>query len=79
MYELPVLLENIHKRKKDEWEQTRFISYLIAQTNSAKKMLPTDLLKFSWDEDKEQQPETAITNNDIARLRDKAKQFINNK
>ena len=79
MYELPVLLENIHKRKKEEWEQIRFVSYLIAQTNSAKKISPTDLLKFSWDEDKELQKETAITSYDITRLRDKAKQFINNK
>jgi hypothetical protein len=46
MYELPVLLENIHKRKKDEWEQNRLLLYMIAQTNSTKKISPTDLLIF---------------------------------
>ena len=76
MYELPALLSNIYKRNKESWEQTRLLSYITAQVNSTKKLNITDIMKFSWDAEKIK-AETSITNDDIARLRDKAKQIQN--
>lgn len=76
MYELPALLSNIYKRNKESWEQTRLLSYITAQVNSTKKLNITDIMKFSWDA-KKIKAETSITNDDIARLRDKAKQIQN--
>jgi hypothetical protein len=34
------------------WEQARFIAYVIAQVNSKKKIAPSDIMKFSWDNNK---------------------------
>lgn len=56
---------------KDGWEQARLVAYLIAQTNSTKQLKVTDILKFAWDSD----TDTSISNEDVARLRDKAKQY----
>lgn len=57
---------------KDGWEQSRLVAYMIAQTNSTKRLKLTDILKFQWDE---QEAVTSISNEDVARLRDKAKQY----
>ena len=51
------------------WEQTRWLMYVIAQVNSRKKLDVTDILKFSWDEKKQN---TTITDDDIIRLKEKA-------
>jgi len=48
-YELVIICDSLHLRTKDNWEQARLISYLIAQTNSKKKLKPTDIIKFEWD------------------------------
>lgn len=50
------------------WEQTRWLMYVIAQVNSRKQLKVTDILKFSWDENKN----TRITNDEIQRLKEKA-------
>ena len=57
---------------KDGWEQARLVAYMIAQTNSQKRMKVTDILRFQWDQEQEQ---TSISNEDIARLRERAKQY----
>ena len=75
MYELEPLISNIHKRNKESWEQTRLLAYIIAQVNSTKKLKPTDIISFSWDNDTS---DTAISNEDVQRLKNKAKQYINN-
>ena len=59
---------------KDSWEQSRLVAYMIAQTNSTKRLKLTDILEFQW-EDKN--ADTAISNEDVARLRQKAKQYEN--
>ena len=57
---------------KDCWEQSRLVAYMIAQTNSTKRLKLTDILKFHWDDE---EAVTSISNEDVARLRDKAKQY----
>lgn len=75
MYELEPLITNIHKKNKESWEQTRLLAYITAQVNSTKKLKPTDIISFSWDNDTS---DTAISNEDVQRLKNKAKQYINN-
>lgn len=75
MYELPVLLGNIHKRNKEEWEQTRLLAYITAQVNSTKKLNMGDIIKFSWDNE-ELERDTSITKDEIARLKAKADSLI---
>ena len=74
MYEAQVLINSIHLKEKESWEQARFISYITAQVNSSKKLKPTDILKFSWD-DKTVEKETTITDTDINRLQARAQEF----
>lgn len=75
MYELEPLITNIHKKNKESWEQTRLLAYITAQVNSTKKLKPTDIISFSWDNEVS---DTAISNEDVQRLKNKAKQYINN-
>ena len=62
MYELDYLLSSINYSYREEYEIMRFQSYITAQTQSTKKLKPTDIISFSWDKQ----------NEDINRLREKA-------
>lgn len=75
MYELSILLKNIFKKNKESWEQARLVAYVIAQTNSTKQIKPTDIIKFSW-ENEEADEETSITEEDRTRLREKANNYL---
>ncbi len=76
IYEIPTIVKGLYTKNRDSWEQTRFISYITAQVNSTKKLKPTDILKFSWDEP--QDKDTTISTKDVERLKNKSKQFENN-
>ena len=52
------------------------IAYIIAQVNSRKKLNPTDIIKFAWDNEEEINKETSMSNEDIERLRKKAKRIF---
>lgn len=71
MYELDFLLSSINYSFREEYEIMRFQSYITAQTQSTKKLKPTDIISFSWDKENEEKV-TTITNEDINRLREKA-------
>ena len=75
MYEVQPLITSMHLKYRDSWEQSRMIAYIIAQVNSRKKLNPTDIIKFDWDNEKEINKETSISNEDIERLRKKAKEY----
>lgn len=53
MYEAKNLLNYQHYAVQDEWEQTRFQSYITAQVNSTKRMKVTDLIEFPWEKETE--------------------------
>lgn len=78
-YEIPVLLSNINKRYRESWEQTRFISYIIAQSNSSKKLKLTDIMSFPWDKSSERKVKrvSEVDNSEEhrARLDEEAKKF----
>ena len=77
MYEIEPLVSNIYRKNKESWEQTRFISFIMAQVNSTKKLKPTDILSFNWDEvPAEEKHSTAISNDDVKRLMEQADQYI---
>lgn len=79
MYELDTLISNIHKKSKESWEQARMIAYVIAQSNSSKKLKPSDIMRFAWDDEPTKKGDTSISNDDIKRLKEKAKQYIKDK
>lgn len=75
-YEVEACIKGLENKNKASWEQCRFISYIIAQVNSTKKLKPTDILSFNWDKVEDSDKNTAISNEDIDRLKNKAKQFM---
>lgn len=77
LYEAKALLKYSDYSSRDSWEQSRLVAYLIAQTNSTKKMKPSDIIKFSWDN--EYNGGTSISNDEIERLRNKAKAYEQDK
>ena len=74
-YEVEACIKGLENKNKASWEQCRFISYIIAQVNSTKKLKLTDILSFTWDKE-EDNKNTMITNEDIERLKNKANQII---
>lgn len=64
-YEIKALIDNGYFKSREEWEQTRLISYLIAQVNSKKKLKLQDIIKFQWEKENET---TQITNEEINNL-----------
>lgn len=77
MYELNEILKNYQYHFRNEFEQTRIISYVIAQSNSTKKLKSTDVLKFEWDNtDIETSDKKQLTKEDIELYRQKAKEII---
>lgn len=75
MYEVQPLITSMHLQHRDSWEQSRMIAYIIAQVNSRKKLNPTDIIKFAWDNEEEMNKETSMSNEDLERLRKKAKEY----
>ena len=67
--EVEMFLTGFNLRNREAWEQTRIIGYIIAQSNSTKKLEQTDILRFPWDREA-----ATVTDDEIKRLREKAKQ-----
>lgn len=74
-YEINAALKYIYYSYKDNWEQARLIAWMIAQTNSRKKLSFEDIVKFNWE--KEEIGDTSITKQDIERLKKAAKAYLN--
>jgi hypothetical protein len=75
MYELEALISCLYQKNRESWEQTRLLAYILAQVNSTKKLKPSDILSFVWDN--ENKGNTSISNEDVKRLKEKAKQYTN--
>lgn len=71
-YEIKSLMDYGYYKNKEDWEQTRLISYLIAQTNSKKKLKLQDILKFQWEKEIET---THISENEINELSKQAEEI----
>lgn len=80
LYELDILLNSLQLSFRQYWEQTRFISYVISQCNSKKKLKPTDIIKFEWDNELKNTAKTnTVTSEDISRLKEKMNNILKNK
>ena len=74
-YEVNTVIENLPYLDRNMWEQHRFLIYTNIQMNSKKKLNPSDILKFKWDEDYKDDS-TSITTQEIERLRNKSQHII---
>lgn len=69
--EVESFIDGLNRRNRESWEQTRLLGYIIAQSNSTKTLKQTDILRFPWDE--EEKKDTSVTDDEMKRLREKAK------
>ena len=49
LYEVETLIENLWRKNKESWEQTRTVGYITAQCQSTKKLDPQELMPFPWE------------------------------
>lgn len=61
-------------RNKESWEQSRLISYLIAQVNSKKKLRLQDIIEFEWEKEKNIENQK-ITQEEIEALQKQAEEY----
>lgn len=78
-YEINALMKYQYYAIKDNWEQARLIAFLIAQTNSKKKLKLQDIVPFAWDEDEENEDNKPITKSEIERLKARAQNYLYSK
>lgn len=57
MNEASYIIKKSEDEFVDKWSQTRYIAYAIIQSQSTKKLKPTDILEFPW----EKSPTTTMT------------------
>lgn len=74
-YELPIFAENLNHTDRNAWEQCRLLMYIVAQTNSRKKLKPSDLINFAWDDEGKREGRKEITDEEISRLKHIAAQW----
>lgn len=76
-FEVEAILESADYIDSLEWDRTRLMMYSTLAPNSSKKLEISDILTFPWDKEKTGSESTdhSISNEDIERLRNKAKQY----
>lgn len=78
MWEVEDCLDCIPYTDRNLKELQRVCAYVNAQTQTTKKISPQDIMKFKWDDEKyEEESDTEISNEDINRLKQLAKQWEN--
>lgn len=48
-YELKPIIAKLNVSVKNDWEIARQICYSVAQSQSTKKIKPSDIMQFPWD------------------------------
>lgn len=78
-YEINSLMKYQYYAIKDNWEQARLIAFLIAQTNSKRKLKLQDIVPFLWDDEEEIEDNKPITKSEIERLKARAQNYLYSK
>lgn len=78
-YEINALMKYQYYSLKDNWEQARLVAFMIAQTNSKRKLKLQDIVPFAWDEDEENEDNKPITKSEIERLKARAQDYLYSK
>jgi len=50
-WELEALMIGHSKKKRDSWEQCRFLAFVTASSMGAKLKSPADLIEFAWEKE----------------------------
>lgn len=63
----------------DKWSQTRYIAYAIIQSQSTKKLKPTDILEFPWEKKPSTTIMTTLSKEDLVKHAQQMEKIINKK
>lgn len=78
-WEVNALVDMLPYAYRNYWDMTREMVWIQAQVNSKKKIKKGDIYKFVWDDEHKDVKDTYISNDDVKRLRERAKAInINN-
>ena len=76
IYEIQALMDHQDYRERDEWEQARMISLIMAQCHSSKKLKAQDILEFPWEVEARKERQKAATEEEASRIEAKMQAFI---
>lgn len=76
-WEINDIIEYLPYLDRNLWETCRLNTYVLAQSNSTKKLTMQDIAKFKWEESVETESNIEISNEDIKRLKEKSKLISN--
>lgn len=74
-WEINDIIDNLPYLDRNMWEACRLSAWITIQANSRDEVAMQDVLKFKWDDASVSTKEIEISNEDIERLREKAKQI----
>lgn len=79
-YEAELFLSHLDLRERSAWEQTRQLCYITAQVNSRKRLSPSDLMHFPWDNESSHGEESEEENEEeMADIEERMKQIMDYK
>lgn len=67
LYELNIILSNLNYCVKNDWEQTREIMWSNLAAFSKKKIKPSEVMKFPWEE-KSSRPKVEVTKRTVEQM-----------
>lgn len=73
--EIQTLLKYDYYSVKDQWEQARLVAYMTAQVNSKRKLTFQDIVEFPWENEEDEEEVKPISQEEIKRLQEKAKEY----
>lgn len=74
LWEINDILDNLTYLDRNLWESSRLNAFISAQTHSRKHLSFNDICSFPWEKDYDKE-NIEISNDDIKRLQEKAKQI----
>lgn len=74
-WEINDIIDNLPYLDRNMWEACRLSAWITIQANSRDEVAMQDVLQFKWEDASDRAKDTEISNEDIARLREKAKQI----
>lgn len=72
-WEIREYIDTIEYFDIPEWERTRLIMYMTAQTNCSKQLKLSDIFKFKWE--KEDNSNTKLSNKEIKNLSEMTQKY----
>lgn len=75
IYEITALIQHRDLKYREQWEMTRLLGYITAQSHTTKRIKITDIIKFSWDNERNETDPDTPTKEQVNQLAEMAKAY----